>query len=74
MSRPEWHDGEIGRVRAKGINVVWKMTMDEAEEIATFIEESTTPRDAARRDAQAIRKAVNDAREDLMLPPKGVER
>lgn len=72
--RPEWRDAESGRVRSKKGRIDWRLTLDEADEIASFIEASTSPKDAARRDAEALRRAINDAREDMMLPPLGVER
>lgn len=56
------HKAESGIVRHKNGRVEWLMTPDEAEEIADYIERSSTEYDAARVDVAALRAAIADAR------------
>lgn len=56
------HQAESGTVKGKAGKVVWTMSADEAEEIADYIERSSTEYDAARTDVAAIRAAIADAR------------
>ena len=55
------HKAHSGKVHAKGDKVVWTMSVAEAEEVAEFIEDSTSSRDAARDDVKALRAAAVDA-------------
>lgn len=56
------HKAESGSVRGKNGLVIWTMNIDEALEIADYIERSSEPHDMARVDVKAIRAAVRDAR------------
>lgn len=56
------HGAESGAVSGKDGRVYWRMTADEAEEIADYLERSSLPQDVARVDVKALRRAVKDAR------------
>lgn len=50
----------LGTVRSKNGHVVWTMGSDEARDLADAIEETTTPKDLARRDVAALREAAEE--------------
>jgi hypothetical protein len=56
------HKAESGEVSGRNGTVLWRMTADEAEEIADYIERSSVKHDLARVDVKALRRAVKDAR------------
>jgi hypothetical protein len=56
------HRGESGSVKGRDGIVTWRMTADEAEEIADYLERSSVPHDAVRVDVAAIQSAIKDAR------------
>lgn len=63
MSEDAIFVAESGAVRAKAFGRVrWQMTADEAEELADFIEEQTTPEDVVRQSVVALRNAAEFAR------------